>query len=450
MAADECCERLLDLDPAVREQALNELLADAERGALVFPSERPVVNMHCHSFYSYNGYGHSPASLAWLAKSQGWHALGVVDFDVLDALDETYRVCDRLNVRVSSGLETRVYVAELADREINSPGEPGIFYLVGMGFPAQEPPEVAAPVLQAMRDGAEVRNREMADRINAYLDPVAIDYDADVIPLTPSGNATERHMLVAYDAAARRVWTDRAALVAFWAEVLGVDQATMAGSLGEVPGVNDLIRSKLMKQGGVGYVAPGPATFPPLGTVAEAILACGALPLAAWLDGSSAGEAALDELLELNVAHGVAGVVVIPERNWNFGDVEVRRAKVRELDRLMATARAMHLPIVAGTEMNKAGQPVLDDFDAAPLAPYRRELVGGADWCCGHTLLARTCGLGYQSEWATQSLPERKARNVFYQEVGARVVPSQIGNQRLAKIDTAWEPGRVLEEIRSW
>ena len=450
MAADERCERLLDLDPAVREQALNELLADVERGALSFPAERPVVNMHCHSFYSYNGYGHSPASLAWLAKSQGWHALGVVDFDVLDALDETYRVCDRLNMRVSSGLETRVYVAEFADREINSPGEPGIFYFVGMGVPSQEPPEVAAPVLQAMRDGAEVRNREMADRINAYIDPVAIDYDADVIPLTPSGNATERHMLVAYDAAARRVWADREALVAFWAEKLGVDQATMAGSLGEVPGVNDLIRSKLMKQGGVGYVAPGPATFPPLGTVAEAILACGALPLAAWLDGSSEGEAALDELLELNVAHGVAGVVVIPERNWNLSDVEVRRAKVRELDRLMATARAMHLPIVAGTEMNKAGQPVLDDFDAAPLAPYRRELVGGADWCCGHTLLARTCGLGYQSEWAKQSLPERQARNAFYQEVGARVVPSQISNQRLAEIDAAWEPGRVLEEIRGW
>ncbi len=450
MAPDKRSQRLLDMDPAAREQALNELLADVERGVLTWPAERPVVNMHCHSIYSYNGYGHSPTSLAWLAKTQGWHALGVVDFDVLDALEETYRVSDRLELRVSAGLETRVYVPEFADREINSPGEPGIFYFVGMGFASQQPPASAAPILRGMREGAEERNREMAERINAYLHPVALDYDADVMPLTPSGNATERHMLVAYDAAARRVFPERERLVGFWADKLGVDQAKMDASLGEVPGVNDLIRSKLMKQGGVGYVAPGPDTFPTLATVADAILACGALPLAAWLDGSSAGERALDELLELNMAHGAAGAVVIPERNWRFADLEVRRAKVRELDRLMATARAMHLPAVVGTEMNKAGQPVLDGFDAAPLAPYRREFVWGADWCCGHTLLARHCGLGYQSAWAREQLPERQARNAFYAEIGARVTPGLETTQRLAGIDAGWEPGRLLEEVRGW
>jgi hypothetical protein len=37
----------------------------------------------------------------------------------------------------------------------------------------------------------------MISRLNVFLDPVMVDYDRDVLPLTPSGNATERHLLVA-------------------------------------------------------------------------------------------------------------------------------------------------------------------------------------------------------------------------------------------------------------
>jgi hypothetical protein len=447
MTTSELYDDLLDMDPTTRERALDELLAAVDREEIKLGPERPVVNMHCHTFYSYNGYGHSPTSLAWLAKQHGWHALGVADFDVLDALDETYRVADRLGIRASAGLETRVYVPEFADREINSPGEPGVFYFVAMGFPSAEAPGSAAEVLAGMRKGAAARNRDMAERINAYLDPVRVDYDADVLPLTPSGNATERHMLVAYDMAARRVFEDRQSLVAFWARKLGVSEGQMGNSLGDTPGVNDLIRAKLMKQGGVGYVAPGPDTFPPLGKVAEAVRASGALPLAAWLDGSSEGEQALDELLELMLSHGVAGLVVIPERNWHYGDPNVRREKVRELDRLITMARRMNLPIVAGTEMNKAGQPILDDFAAAPLTPYVQDMISGADWCCGHTLMARVRGLGYQSAWARENLPERQQRNAFYAEVGRLLVPGSKTERLLDELDDAWEPGRMLETM---
>jgi hypothetical protein len=51
---------------------------------------------------------------------------------------------------------------------------------------------------------------------------VAVDYDRDVLPLTPSGNATERHMLIAYDVAARRAFPAREALLAFWGGKLGL------------------------------------------------------------------------------------------------------------------------------------------------------------------------------------------------------------------------------------
>ena len=44
----------------------------------------------------------------------------------------------------------------------------------------------------------------MLARVNAYLDPVELDFERDVMPLTPNGNATERHLCEAYERKAVR------------------------------------------------------------------------------------------------------------------------------------------------------------------------------------------------------------------------------------------------------
>jgi len=40
-------------------------------------------------------------------------------------VDEFLSACEIAGVRGSAGMETRVFIPEFADREINSPGEPG-------------------------------------------------------------------------------------------------------------------------------------------------------------------------------------------------------------------------------------------------------------------------------------------------------------------------------------
>ena len=62
------------------------------------------TNMHCHTFFSFNGYGLSPTSLAWLAKRHQINLMGIVDFDVLDSTDEFLAACDIAEVFVTSGL----------------------------------------------------------------------------------------------------------------------------------------------------------------------------------------------------------------------------------------------------------------------------------------------------------------------------------------------------------
>ena len=316
--------QLNDFLPARRTQALQALLASgAPAGA-----RQPAVNLHCHTFFSFNAYGYSPSGVAWLARQRGFKAAGIVDFDVLDGVDEFLEACELLAVRGSAGMETRVFIPEFASREINSPGEPGVYYYMGIGFPSSQPPVTAAPILADMRRRAEERNRTMLARINAFLSPVTVDYDREVLPLTPVGNATERHMLAAILQATAGRFPDP---VPFWAEKLQLAPEQVAAQIGDAVKFPNTLRAKLMKRGGVGYVQPGADTFPSLENVTQLIVACGALPCATWLDGTSAGEQASEELLGLLISKGVAALNIIPDRNWNISDPDMRRLKLQKL-----------------------------------------------------------------------------------------------------------------------
>jgi hypothetical protein len=194
---------LSDPDPAARLSALERLAATSAPALAPGADEVLRVNLHAHTIYSYNGYDYSPASLAWLARTEGWYGLGTVDFDVLDGVDESLAACEICSVRGAAGFETRAYLADRPETVFNSPGEPGVMYFVGMGFVSGTPSGDAVPVMEELRTRAQARNREMIARLNNYLAPVVVNYDSDVVPLTPVGNATERHILIAYDAAAR-------------------------------------------------------------------------------------------------------------------------------------------------------------------------------------------------------------------------------------------------------
>jgi hypothetical protein len=440
----QCELRLKDNDPRVRRTAVGELSDALHAGRISAAAESDVVNMHCHTFFSYNAYGHTPSSLAWLAKRRGFRVIGIVDFDVLDGVEEFLSACEILGVRGSAGLETRAYLPEFSTREMNSPGEPGVYYAMGIGFTASAAPAGAAEPLAEMRRQSERRNRSMVERLNAYLQPVAIDYAADVQSLTPAGNATERHILQAYVRAVRGLRPDAEA---FWAEKLHMPADEVRAVMAREADFKNLVRATLMKRGGPGYMAPGSDAFPLLDAVHEMIAACGAMPCATWLDGTSAGEQAIEELLDLLAAKGAAAVNVVPDRNWNVPGEDVRRKKVRNLYHVAEVARRMDLPLYAGTEMNSPGQKLVDDFDAPALRPLRMEFLEGAYFAYGHTLLQRALGLGYQSDWARAFLPGRRERNAFYSRLGRLVPPGSEGKDRLRKLQAGLSPEEMLRRI---
>ncbi len=443
VASDPGVAALGDPDPTRRRAALERLGAELAAGRRARPADTGWVNLHYHTCYSYNPNGWTPAQIAWLALQRGLHAAGIVDFDVLDGVDEILAAGAALNLRTTAGLECRVFVAELAEHEINSPGEPGIAYHMGIGFASAKVAPPLRPFLRRLREISERRNRELVRRVNAYLAPVELDYDRDVVPLTPAGNATERHICLAYARKARHLFGGETSLIAFWSEKLRCDAAELDPPDGVA--LQNRIRAITMKAGGVGYVKPDSGSFPPIAETNRFFLDAGAIPLVTWLDGTSSGERPAENLLQLHLAGGAEGVNIIPDRNYRAG---VKDEKLRNLQRIVEAAVACEMFLVCGTEMNSPGNKFVDDFQTEELRPLLPHFVRGAHIVYGHTALLQHAGLGYVGEWSRRGFATRADRNNFYETVG-RLVPPARAAELLRDLPADRGPGAVLDTILS-
>ena len=386
LANQETLEQQLDsFDPTERAAALAEL------AGMGLPTAAPSdnLNMHFHSFFSYNAEGWSPSRIAWEARKAGLYSAGLCDFDVLDGLDEFLRAGELLGLRATVNLETRSFVKEYADLELTSPGEPGVTYIMGGGF-ARELPAGSAPAagLAGYRDAARSRNLALIDRVNPNVPTIALDYAADVLPLTPKGVATERHIIRAYINKSHAVYGTREAVIAFWSELLGKAPAAIDAIL-DSPDLDEAVRTKLAKKGGFGYVQPSEDTFPLIDDFMAWVASCGAVPMITWLDGTSPGESDGRALLECLMAKGGAALNIVPDRNWNISDPDKRAVKVANLRAIVQAADDLGLPVNIGTEMNKAGLPFVDDLDGEVLREFKASFVRGARIMVGHSIVAR-------------------------------------------------------------
>ncbi len=400
-----------------RRAALKTLLQ--QHGASL-PAENPNLNMHMHSFFSFNADDWSPTRIAWECRQRGLYATGLCDFDVLDGVDEFFEAGAALGLRVSANLETRAFYTERADADINSPGEPGVTYIMAGGFGAVPTPDSeAGRGLKALADGSTQRNTDLIERINPHLPDIAIDYKAGVLPLVPLQGATERHIIRAYCNKSIEAFRDAAALQAFWSEILGLDVDTAGAIINNRPKWEDATRARLVKSGGVGYEAPSEDSFPPVRDFIQWTLSCKAIPMITWLDGTSGGEADARELCEHMISMGCAALNIVPDRNWNIADPDAKAIKVANLATMVAVADDLNLPINIGTEMNKKGLPFVDDLSGDVLSAHATTFTRGAQVMVGHTNLARFADYGYLSGQAVADYPDAARRNDFFARVGA-------------------------------
>jgi hypothetical protein len=155
-----------------------------------------------------------------------------------------------------------------------------------------------------------------------------------------------------------------------------------------------------------------------------------------------------EQWLAYLIGQGVVALNIIPDRNWNLADPELRRTQVRNLHQIVRLAQSLNLPLNIGTEMNAFGQKTVDDLGVPELAPLRPAFLAGAHFVYGHTQMQRTLGLGYQSDWAREHLPMRQNRTEFFTQVGEAIAPGQPGLGQLQSFDANMTPGWILHEIK--
>jgi hypothetical protein len=439
-------EQLKSYDLVVRTEAFEQLLSLTGGDLSQKPLRTELANMHCHSFFSHSPFDYSPSSLVWLARQHRIGLMGIVDFHTLDGADEFLTASEQAGIRGSVGVEMRIFIPEFADYVINAVGEPGVYYHMGVGFTTKHIPPGAASVFEEMRQLVAEHNRSIVARLNDYLTPIHVDYGADVLPLTPSGNAIERHIILAF---VQKVDLHMDDPVDFWADRIGLPRDQVE-ELVQSPGkFRNVVRAKLIRRGGMVYSPPDPSSFPSVEQFHEFIVGSGAIPCATWLDGTSPGEQMTEALLDLLIGKGVAALNIIPDRNWNVADPKLREIKVQNLYDVVALADRLDLPLIVGTELNSPGQKLVDDFDAPELVPLRHSFIDGAYFIYGHTEAQRTMGLGYQSAWAHQYFPTRHDRNRFYTELGRQLKPgAKVGHQvgpRAAEL----APSQLLDMMRA-
>lgn len=431
---DDLSCKLDSFNPAERKNALEEFKKAFVTAGESFVCEKNDNNMHCHTFFSFNGYGYSPTHVACWAKAERLFSAGLIDFDVLDGVDEFLAAARELDLRASCGVESRVVVKEMLDKVINSPGEPGIAYHLGVGFTTSGIPAEQRKYLDAMKAAANARTRGIVEKVNPALSPLELDFEKDVLTLTPGGNATERHVCMAYAEKAVKLFNTPVKLAGFWALKLGMTEEEALKLIQNSVKLQGVIRSKMMKSGGPGYVKPDPSSFPSLEAMNRFTIKSGAIPSIAWLNGDSDGEADPDALLDLHESYGAAMFNLIPDRNWNFGDPAVKAAKVANMDKIIASCLKRDMPVFCGTEMNAAGQKLVDTFAEPALARHLKTFVDGAAILNAHTILSKF-GLGFLSDWSKGTFGGNKAvRNDFYIRFGRAAHPSI--TDKMTGIDT--------------
>ncbi|MPN48765.1 hypothetical protein SDC9_196377 [bioreactor metagenome] len=126
----------------------------------------------------------------------------------------------------------------------------------------------------------------------------------------------------------------------------------------------------------------------------------------------------------MHESHGAVLFNLIPDRNWNYADPEVKAKKVTHMNKIIDSCIRRNMPVFVGTEMNAAGQKLVDTFSEPALARYLKVFVEGAAILNAHTILAPQ-GKGFLSDWAKEKFGnDKKARNQYYAEFGTKNHPA--------------------------
>jgi hypothetical protein len=279
------------------------------------------VNAHFHTPYSFSAFDNI-AQITNKAEEEKISVLGINDFNTVTGHKEFHDLCSQNKKFPLFNIEFMGLLQEEKEKgiKINDPTNPGRIYFSGKGlkYPCENKSE---KVLEDLREICNKQTEEMIGKVNEHFVTSNVDINLDVNDIQKNYAkelVRERHI-------AKVIREKIYGLAKTKEEKLKLISKIYEGhseaiDFENISAMENEIRSKLLKKGGVAFVEEDPKSFLPVEALVEWIVNAGGIPCYPVLLDDSKGnftdfEKDYSELLANLKKYSIPSLELIPVRN---------------------------------------------------------------------------------------------------------------------------------------
>jgi hypothetical protein len=376
------------------------------------PGGRGLVNLHIHTSESFSFF-ESPTEAVWYAYREGIEYCGINDHYTIEGHPEFAAACRIAGLQAAFSIEAISMNYDFLRDGIryNDPVNAGRVYLVGKGIVRDlKSGGKSWRILKTMRGALAERNEEILAKLNGYAADRGIDTAlryADVLTLTPRGNATERHVVQRFCDRLEELFPRREERLEAYRKLLGGD-AVGENDLDDHASLQTAVRSHLVKAGKPCYAEESPEAYTTLENMIDMYLEYGSVPTYPMMGNPiTEGEADLEEMVAFALKNRMIALDMI--------DFRTRTERCGEI---LEIADAHGLPVFIGTEHNtKETLPMIGHLAGDP--EFQEYFRRSAQFVTGHQLLSKLCGFGAVTEEGKPRIDDLREGFALFSGAGA-------------------------------
>ena len=254
----------------------------------------PNVNAHIHTPYSFSAF-EELTDILDKAIDEDVRIIGINDFYSMDGYEDWNREAGKRHIYPLFNIE--FISLQKDDQEngilVNDPNNPGRTYISGKGLLC--PPVLIEPFASQLADVRAESNaqvQEMCRRVNeilkAFCAGFSLSFDVINSSLT-KGLVRERHLAKAFRMSTYIHFKNEPEEIKDFLEKIFNGKA-LKSNIFDYAGVENEIRSNLLKAGGAAFVPEDPKAFLPLQDVCKIITAAGGIPTYPFLADDANGK----------------------------------------------------------------------------------------------------------------------------------------------------------------
>lgn len=298
----------------------NDLLRWSEK----LGDKQPLkVNGHLHSPYSFSAFT-GLEQMFQMATNENIKVLGINDFNTTNGYVEFYEHALKCNIFPLFNIE---FIGLMRKEQakgvrINDHNNPGRTYFSGKGlrYPAQ-PGEEYKKILNSIINESHHQTEEIIGKLNSFLQQIGTDIRIGIDEIREKWAkelVRERHIAKALRIKIFEKFSTEIKRRIFLQQLF---RGKASQSLpGDVPALENEIRARLLKKGGIAFVKENEKAFPEIDKVIEIIVNAGGIPCYPVLLDDKYGnyteyESDPVELLEKLKKIKVFSIEMIPSRN---------------------------------------------------------------------------------------------------------------------------------------